>query len=89
MRVAVPQLAIGIIAAWLMRRFDGRLIRAVGFVIVAVAYLMNAQYQRSCQSNNRSSAEERPVPLTTVVVSPQADESGSKKPFDLVMFLFL
>jgi DHA2 family multidrug resistance protein len=38
-----PQLFAGFIAAWLMRRFDNRLIVAAGFAIVAVASLMNTQ----------------------------------------------
>ncbi|MCW3096467.1 MAG: Permease of the major facilitator superfamily [Chthonomonadaceae bacterium] len=41
--VVVPQLALGVIAARLMRRFDGRLILATGFAVVASACLMNAQ----------------------------------------------
>jgi DHA2 family multidrug resistance protein len=41
--VAGPQLIVGIVAAWLMRRVDGRLILAIGFAIVAIACLMNAQ----------------------------------------------
>jgi DHA2 family multidrug resistance protein len=39
----VPQLFVGIIAAWLMRSIDNRLILAAGFAIVAVACLMNTQ----------------------------------------------
>jgi DHA2 family multidrug resistance protein len=38
---ATPQLAVGIITAWLMRRTDSRLILAAGFAIIAVACLMN------------------------------------------------
>jgi len=39
----VPQLFVGILAAWLMRRIDNRLIVAVGFATVAVACLINTQ----------------------------------------------
>ena len=41
--VVGPQLVVGIIVAWLMRRIDGRLMLAVGFATVAVACLMNTQ----------------------------------------------
>jgi len=41
--VLVPQFAMGLIAAQLMRWLDGRLIFALGFATVAVACLMNAQ----------------------------------------------
>jgi DHA2 family multidrug resistance protein len=50
--VAVPELIVGVIAAWLMRRFDGRLILAVGFAIVAVACLMNAQLTSAWAGDN-------------------------------------
>ena len=41
--VAGPQLIVGTATAWLMRRLEGRVILSVGFAIVAVACLMNAQ----------------------------------------------
>jgi DHA2 family multidrug resistance protein len=40
--VAFPLLATGLLAAWLMRRLDGRLVFATGFAIVAVGCLMDA-----------------------------------------------
>jgi DHA2 family multidrug resistance protein len=39
----VPQLFVGILAAWLMRSIDNRLILAAGFATVAVACLINTQ----------------------------------------------
>ena len=50
--VAVPQVVTGIIAAWLMRRFDGRLIIAIGFALVAIACLMNAQLTSTWAGDN-------------------------------------
>lgn len=41
--IAIPQVITGVAAAWLMRLFDGRLIIAVGFSLVAIASLMNAE----------------------------------------------
>jgi len=50
--VAGPQVIVGIVTAWLMRRLDGRLIMAVGFATVAVACLMNAQLTSAWIGNN-------------------------------------
>jgi DHA2 family multidrug resistance protein len=41
--VVAPQLIVGFLSAWLMRRVDGRLILATGFATVAVASLMNTR----------------------------------------------
>jgi DHA2 family multidrug resistance protein len=41
--VVFPLVAMGTLAAWLMRRLDGRLILGIGFALVALACLMNAQ----------------------------------------------
>src|SRR5204863_2965833 len=40
--VVIPQLAMGVLTARLMRRLEGRLVLALGFAVVAVASLMNA-----------------------------------------------
>ena len=50
--VAVPLPLAGIVTARLMRRFDGRLILAAGFAIVALASLMNAQLTSAWIGNN-------------------------------------
>ena len=50
--VGVPQVIVGIIAARLMRRFDSRLIFAIGFAIIAVACLMNAQLTSAWAGDN-------------------------------------
>jgi MFS transporter, DHA2 family, multidrug resistance protein len=47
-----PQLFAGVIAAWLMRRIDNRLVLAVGFAIVAVACLMNTQLTSAWAGDN-------------------------------------
>ena len=47
-----PQLFVGIITAWLMRRIDNRLILAVGFATVAVACLMNTQLTSAWAGDN-------------------------------------
>jgi MFS transporter, DHA2 family, multidrug resistance protein len=47
-----PQLFVGIITAWLMRRIDNRLMMAVGFTTVAVACLMNTQLTSAWAGNN-------------------------------------
>ena len=48
----VPQLFVGIIAAWLMRWIDNRVILAAGFAIVAVACLMNTQLTTAWAGQN-------------------------------------
>jgi DHA2 family multidrug resistance protein len=50
--VVGPQLFIGIITAWLMRRVDNRLMIAAGFATVAVACLMNAQLTSAWAGEN-------------------------------------
>jgi DHA2 family multidrug resistance protein len=47
-----PQLCVGIIAAWLMRRIDNRLVLAVGFATVAVACLMNTRLTSAWAGDN-------------------------------------
>jgi len=53
----VPQIFAGIIAAWLMRRCDNRLILAIGFAIVAVACLMNTQLSSAWAGQNFFSSQ--------------------------------
>src|SRR6185295_822321 len=53
----VPQIFAGIIAAWLMRRFDNRLILVIGFAIVAVACLMNTQLSSAWAGQNFFSSQ--------------------------------
>ena len=48
----VPQLFVGIIAAWLMRWIDNRVILAAGFAMVAVACLMNTQLTTAWAGQN-------------------------------------
>jgi DHA2 family multidrug resistance protein len=50
--VGGPQLVVGIITAWLMRRIDSRLILAIGFAIVAAACLMNTQLTSAWAGDN-------------------------------------
>jgi MFS transporter, DHA2 family, multidrug resistance protein len=55
--VAAPQVIVGLIAAWLMRRVDGRLMLAVGFATVAVACLLNTQLTSAWAGNNFSTSQ--------------------------------
>jgi DHA2 family multidrug resistance protein len=55
--VGGPQLVVGIITAWLMRRVDSRLILAVGFAIVAVACLMNTRLTSAWAGDNFLSSQ--------------------------------
>lgn len=50
--VVGPQLFVGLITAWLMRRIDNRLMMAFGFAIVAVACLMNTQLTSAWAGDN-------------------------------------
>jgi DHA2 family multidrug resistance protein len=50
--VGGPQLVVGIITAWLMRRIDSRLILPVGFAIVAGGCLMNTQLTSAWAGND-------------------------------------
>jgi MFS transporter, DHA2 family, multidrug resistance protein len=50
--VAAPQVIVGLVAAWLMRRIDGRLVLALGFATVAVACLMNTQLTSAWSGDN-------------------------------------
>ena len=50
--VAAPQLIVGFVGAWLMRRVDGRLMLAVGFATVAVASLLNTQLTSAWVGDN-------------------------------------
>jgi DHA2 family multidrug resistance protein len=50
--VVVPLVAMGMLAAWLMKRLDGRLILGIGFAIVATACLMNTQLTSSWIGEN-------------------------------------
>jgi DHA2 family multidrug resistance protein len=47
-----PQLVVGTITAWLMRRTESRLILAVGFAIIAVACLMNTRLTSAWAGDN-------------------------------------
>src|SRR5215510_16065567 len=48
----LPQLFVGMIAAWLMRWIDNRVIFAVGFATVAVACVMNTQLTSAWAGEN-------------------------------------
>ena len=47
-----PQLFVGLITAWVMRRIDNRLVMAAGFATVAVACLMNTRLTSAWAGNN-------------------------------------
>ncbi len=49
---AAPQIIVGFVGAWLMRRVDGRLMLAVGFATVAVACLLNTQLTSAWAGDN-------------------------------------
>jgi len=48
----LPLILSGVIAARLMRRFDNRLVFALGFTVVAIASLINAQLTSAWSGNN-------------------------------------
>jgi len=50
--VAAPQIIVGLLGAWLMRRIDGRLVLATGFATVAVACLINGQLTSAWAGDN-------------------------------------
>jgi DHA2 family multidrug resistance protein len=50
--VVGPQLLVGIVAAWLMRHIDNRLMLAVGFATVAIACLINTQLTSAWAGDN-------------------------------------
>ena len=49
---AAPQIVVGFVGAWLMRRVDGRLMLAIGFATVAVACLLNTQLTSAWAGDN-------------------------------------
>jgi DHA2 family multidrug resistance protein len=55
--VVIPQLAMGVVSARLMRRLEGRLVLAIGFVIVSVACLMNALLTSAWAGDNFAMSE--------------------------------
>jgi DHA2 family multidrug resistance protein len=57
MWVAAPQVIVGLVGAWLMRRVDGRLMLAVGFATVAVACLLNTQLTSAWVGDNFSTSQ--------------------------------
>ena len=50
--VILPLILSGLIAARLMRRFDNRLVFALGFTVVAIAALINAEVTSAWSGNN-------------------------------------
>jgi DHA2 family multidrug resistance protein len=50
--VVIPQFAMGVITARLMRRLEGRLMLAAGFAVVAAASLMNARLTSAWAGDN-------------------------------------
>jgi len=92
--VAVPQIFVGIITAWIMRRIDGRLIFAVGFAVVAIACLMNAQLTSAWSGDNFLASQlVISVGLSMTFVSlvglliQQVNHSGAfSRPIDIITF---
>jgi DHA2 family multidrug resistance protein len=92
--VAAPQLIVGFLAAWLMRRFDGRLTLAVGFATVALACLMNAQLTSAWAGDNFWTSQlviALGLSLTFValvgsLVQSLADTGGLASPFNVLTF---
>jgi len=92
--VTVPLPLAGIVTARLMRRFDGRLILAAGFAIVALASLMNAQLTSAWIGDNfRNSQLLISVGLSVTFVAmvgsivQQAVDSGALlRPMDVLTY---
>src|SRR6202023_1222819 len=55
--VALPQCLCGILAIYLLKYIDARLILAVGFALVAVACLMNASLSSAWSGSNFSASQ--------------------------------
>jgi MFS transporter, DHA2 family, multidrug resistance protein len=55
--VAVPQFLLGMLAMWLMKDIDPRLILATGFTLVAVACLVDAQISSVWAGNSFASSQ--------------------------------
>ena len=91
---AAPQLIVGFLAAWLMRRLDGRLMLAVGFATVAVACLLNTQLTSAWAGDNFWTSQLvialglsfTFVALIGSLVQSLAETGALARPFDVLTF---
>lgn len=92
--VAAPQIIVGFLAAWLMRRVDGRLMLATGFATVAVACLLNTQLTSAWAGDNFWTSQLvialglsfTFVALIGSLVQSLADTGAIARPFDVLTF---
>jgi MFS transporter, DHA2 family, multidrug resistance protein len=92
--VAAPQVIVGLVGAWLMRRVDGRLMLAVGFATVAVACLLNTQLTSAWAGDNFWTSQLvialglsfTFVALIGSLVQSLADTGALARPFDVLTF---
>jgi len=91
---AAPQLIVGFVGAWLMRRLDGRLMLAVGFATVAVACLLNTQLTSAWAGDNFWTSQLvialglsfTFVALIGSLVQSLAETGALARPFDVLTF---
>ena len=94
MWVAAPQVIIGLVGAWLMRRVDGRLMLALGFATVAVACLLNTQLTSAWAGDNFWTSQLvialglsfTFVALIGSLVQNLAETGAIARPFDVLTF---
>jgi DHA2 family multidrug resistance protein len=92
--VAAPQVIVGLVGAWLMRRVDGRLMLAVGFATVAVACLLNTRLTSAWAGDNFWTSQLvialglsfTFVALIGSLVQSLADTGALTRPFDVLTF---
>lgn len=91
---AAPQIIVGLIAAWLMRRVDSRLMLAGGFATVAVAGLVNTQLTSAWAGDNFWTSQLVIalglsfifVALIGSIVQSLAETGAMTRPFDVLTF---
>ena len=91
---AGPQIIVGFIGAWLMRRLDGRLMLAIGFATVAVACLLNTQLTSAWAGDNFWTSQLVIalglsfifVALIGSLVQSLAETGALTRPFDVLTF---
>lgn len=92
--VAAPQVIVGLVGAWLMRRVDGRLMLATGFAAVAVACLLNTHLTSAWAGDNFSTSQLvialglsfTFVALIGSLVQSLAEIGALARPFDVLTF---
>ena len=92
--VAAPQIIVGLVGAWLMRRVDGRLMLATGFATVAVACLLNTQLTSAWAGDNFRTSQLvialglsfTFVALIGSLVQSLAETGAIARPFDVLTF---